>query len=178
MSKSRPGSCWGWSWCGESSMVKLCQSGRTEIPLLPMILCLTVPLWAAFSLCPVPVSFLAPWDFSCDFMSTSAKSGLPWAAFLRRCWALQPGHHHPSWGVAGTAVPEPARGPCARCDLICGAVLYTGRPKLHTVLQVGAAGASWREAAACSELALSSTWGSEIWNPQESKQVLLWEPGF
>lgn len=93
----------------------------------------------------------------------------PWEVLGTAAWPSSPC----SSSVSGTAVPESPRGPCARCDLISGAVLYTGRPKLHTVLQIGAAGASWREEAASPELTLSSSWGSEICNPQESKRSSL-----
>lgn len=68
MWRSRPGSCWGWSWCGEPLMVEQCQSGRTDssAPMIP---------GAAPGSC----------------FSLASPPGLSWAPLLsHRPWGSQP----------------------------------------------------------------------------------------
>lgn len=124
MWRFRLGSCWGWSSCGESSMIKLCQSGRTEIPLPPMILCLSVLLFPRAQ-CPCPLLRCCevPPPPGCA-PGRPGQICRPLGRASQRCLQLQCARH---------GSPSASQGPCAGCHLMAGAVLYPGSPRLLCV---------------------------------------------
>lgn len=118
-------------------MIKLCQSGRTEVPLPPMILCLTVPPVSCFSLVPSPSVSPCTLGLLCFHWALLLSQASPWlqspgGAGHYNQVTISPGGEPVQLSLQLLCVrhaTEPPRGPCAGCDLISGAILYPGKPQ-------------------------------------------------